>query len=239
MERRIAHITDTHLEEKGVAEKGVNATRNFLKLLEDVATINVNEILFGGDIGEASIVSWFFDRLYQTTSNVKITLGNHDKFDEVVKTYSAVFNAGSRELYFSEDDPFFRYIYLDTSSHAVSAEQFEWFVNQMETVKPVILFIHHPVLPVETEMDNRYPLIGRERIQLALRQHNKKVCIFSGHYHTADEQSCGNIAQYVTPATSFQVMKQKGMVKYDTVNFGYRTIIINEDRINTQVVWLI
>ena len=141
-------------------------------------------------------------------------------------------------MYYLEEDPYFKYVYLDSSSYSLNEVQQAWLVEQLKTDKDVVVFIHHPILPVHTEMDNKYPLQGREKLEELLKQHQKKVYIFCGHYHTSDIKTVGNITQYVTPASSFQVVKQMGKVEFDAVTFGYRLIEITDAQIETEVVLL-
>lgn len=236
MTKRIAHITDIHLDESDIIEKGVDPRGNWKRILKDVATKNVEEIVFAGDIGEDASLEWFFNSLSNYRDKVRITLGNHDTFSEVMRFYKSDVNKGDDELFYTDEDDHFKYIYLDSSSNAISDQQVYWLRGELETIKPVVLFIHHPVLPVETEMDIKYALAGREKIEEALRQHANRVYIFCGHYHTSDERTVGNITQFVTPAGSLQVVKQFGKVEFDTVAFGYRIINIRNGEIDTEVI---
>jgi Icc protein len=205
MTKTIAYITDIHLDEQFPIDNGVDTRSNWKLLLGDVASKNIDEIIFGGDIGEISANEWFFDSLKEFTLN--LTLGNHDQFAEASKHFKSKHLNGYDELYYSFEDEYLKYVFLDTSSNSLSPSQFEWLRSELETQKKVLLFLHHPVLAVETPIDNYYPLNGREKIAELLQEHNNEITIFCGHYHAADERTDGKIRQIMTPATSYQVKK--------------------------------
>src|SRR5690349_17513832 len=152
--RTIAYITDIHLNEQYPKELGVDAEKNWQLILEDVKSRNVNEIIFGGDIGEASAHNWFFRSLEEF--KWRITLGNHDVFREVLKSAPAHSSVDNPELYYSDETTFLKYIFLDSSSSEISPLQLMWLEEQLKTGKKIILFLHHPILAVETAVDKLY-----------------------------------------------------------------------------------
>lgn len=86
-----------------------------------------------------------------------------------------------------QDDNFFKYIYLDTSSNAVTAGQLIWLKEQLQTLKKNIIFSHHPILEISTPIDYLgVALNRRDEIKYALFQIDNKVTIFCGHYHMED-----------------------------------------------------
>lgn len=232
----IAHITDIHLDEAFSIEQGINPRENWALILEDVAARNIKNIVFGGDIGEPASNKWFFDSFKPYSFNVDITLGNHDVFTEAGKHYSNQWMGKTDGLYYSYEDEYFRYIFLDSSINSISDSQFLWFEQQLDTPKKIMLHIHHPVLEVDTAADKKYSLSGREKIQDALRKHHKDVVILCGHYHMAHVQTKGNITQYITPASSFQMERNRNTIQISTQTFGYSIIQISEDTINTETI---
>lgn len=125
MTKRIAYITDTHLDERTIENLGVDTRNNWTLILKDVAARNADEIIFGGDIGEPEAYPWFFHSFEKYTSNLKITLGNHDTFSEVIKHYSVNTGKESKELYYSIEDEYLKYVFLDSSAHEVSDIQYK------------------------------------------------------------------------------------------------------------------
>lgn len=57
--RRIAFITDVHLDEQFPIDNNVNPKQNLEIVLQDISKQGIKEIIFGGDIGEASSHSYF------------------------------------------------------------------------------------------------------------------------------------------------------------------------------------
>ncbi len=51
-----------------------------------------------------------------------------------------------------------------------------------------------------------------------------------------DEAREANIRQYVSPAVSYQIVKQSQFLKADTGTFGYRILEMDEEEIRMQVV---
>ena len=49
--KRIAFITDIHLDEDDPRKVGVDSYKNWELILKDVASRNIDGIVFGGDIG--------------------------------------------------------------------------------------------------------------------------------------------------------------------------------------------
>lgn len=230
--KRIAYVTDLHLGEPFPDAQPGNAAASWQHLLEDIKKENITHLIIGGDIGETQHYLWFFETLKGFT--VALTLGNHDQFDEVTKFFPGK-AAGPGELYYREEDNLFTYLFLDSSSGSVSGEQLDWLSKQFGTTKQVLVFIHHPVLSTNTQMDKQYPLQNREAVKQCLLAGGKKITLFCGHYHMSDERSFDIIHQLITPAVSFQVEKIAERVVIDGSRFGYRIICLNEDSIDTTV----
>lgn len=236
MTKRIAYITDTHLDENTPANIGVDTRNNWRLILRDVAARSADEIIFGGDIGETDAYLWFFQSFNNYTSSLRITLGNHDTFSEVIKHYLINTGNENKELYYSYEDDYYKQIFLDSSAYEISDVQYKWLTGEIDTPKKLILFIHHPVLKVDSAADKEFPLRGREKIKEALQKHKSQVYIFCGHYHTMDERTDGNIKQFITPAASFQMANQTGKIVKDASWFGYRIINITNGDISSQVI---
>ncbi|HEV7330178.1 MAG TPA: metallophosphoesterase [Flavisolibacter sp.] len=232
--KRIAYLTDIHLDEKFPKENSVDTRGNWKLLLEDISVKRIDEIVFGGDIGERESNQWFFESLKNL--QFKITLGNHDHLAEVLKYYNREQVNSATELYYAYEDTAVKYIFLDSSSDRISDIQFSWLRNELMSEKKILLFIHHPVLPIETAVDKLYPLAGRETIRQELQHSGSDIFIFCGHYHMADERSSGNITQIVTPSASFQIKKESTSIEIDPDNFGYRIILIDGKKIHTETV---
>jgi len=99
-----------------------------------------------------------------------------------------------------------------------------------------MLFVHHAIFPVDTLVDRKHYLRGRERIQELLIKSEKDIAIFCGHYHMADKQQFGKIRQYISPAVSYQVIKEAEPIQATSDSFGYRIIRIQQGNLDTEIV---
>jgi Icc protein len=230
--RRIAFLTDVHLDEQFPIDNDVDPYENLRITLNDLSKRNITEIVVGGDIGEASSHEYFFDVLNQFS--FKVILGNHDKFDEVKKHFSR--DADKPELYYKEEDDNCLYIFLDTSSDEISENQLNWLKSELNNGKAVVLFVHHPVLAINTPVDILYPLKSRERLKSILLEHNNSVTIFCGHYHMNDEQEEDNVKQIITQSLSYQLEKDAPEIKILNSDFGYRIIEVNENKVEHRLI---
>lgn len=236
MNKKIAYVTDIHLDEKFPKDQGVDTRKNWKIILNDISSRGIDEIIFGGDIGEKTANKWFFESLQNYT--LAVTLGNHDYYNEVIKHYNLGVVEKQTELYYSQERDYYKCLFLDSSSGSISQEQFDWFKRELLTTKNIILFIHHPILAVDTEVDNRFALKERNRIKIELLNFKNNVIIFCGHYHFEDERNNDNIRQYITPASSYQVEKIPNEIKVNNDTFGYRIIELNEKGINMDLIML-
>jgi 3',5'-cyclic-AMP phosphodiesterase len=230
--KRIAFITDIHLDEQFPIDNNVDPANNFETVLADISKQGITDIIFGGDIGEASAHNYFFNALKQFS--FKLILGNHDKFDEVKKHF--IVDENKNELYYKVEEENYLYLFLDTSSDEISNHQLEWLQSKLDRNKKIILFIHHPILSIDTPVDKMYPLKNREQLKSILLEYKKNVTVFCGHYHMNDEQELENIKQITTQSLSFQLVKNATEIKVDNTNFGYRIIEIYDDKIDTRLI---
>lgn len=231
--KQIAYITDVHLEEQFPKDFGVDARRNLKLILEDVRKKNITEIIIGGDMGETTAKE-FFELLEDFTLHV--TLGNHDDFTEVTKYFKKYTRADRSELYYSFERDAFKYVFLDSSSGSISKTQLQWLRDELKTNLSLLLFLHHPVLPVHTPIDQLYPLRNRQELRSLLQDFPQPVTIFCGHYHMNDEAVISYIRQFITPAASVQIEKEAEPMKLYNGPFGYRIISIDADRVSTELM---
>ncbi len=236
MLKRIAHITDTHIDDPTALKRGINPRQNLEAILEHIADNAIDEIVFTGDIGIEGTYQWVFNKLEQYKPGYKIVLGNHDNLNKALLHYHTTKPASEKELYYTLEDDVYKYIYMDSSSSAISENQLQWLEAEATTLKKVVVFIHHPVLGFETGMDTIYPLVNRDRVNDILQLCKQDVTVFCGHYHMPDKRTVGKITQYITPAVSFQVKKSSPVIDINVASFGYRIITLSSDSIKTKLI---
>lgn len=232
-----AYITDTHLGQELKTGNGISYapnpvahTANLRRILDDVNARGIKEIVFGGDIGSVEMNKYFFDIIAERGFSLWMVLGNHDIFAEVSKYYPGPAN-------YSKEDAHFRYIILDTSDNKIDAARLDWLIKELHTDKEIILFLHHPVLPIHTSLEDLgAALKGRDELRDVLKSVAKKITIFCGHYHMIDEAVDGNIQQYTSSAASYQIGKEAADLVIDQQTFGYRIIDTTAGTIQTEMV---
>jgi len=232
-----AYITDSHLGQELQTGQGISYvsnpiahTANLKRILDDVTARGIKEIVFGGDIGAVEMNKYFFDTIAERGLSLWMVLGNHDTFAEVSKYFHEPAN-------YSKEDDYFRYIILDTSDNKVDVDRMSWLQKKLRTNKEIILFVHHPVLPIHTPIENLgAALKGREELKEILKSVPQKVTIFCGHYHMIDEVVDDNIHQYTSSAASYQIGKETADVVLDQHTFGYRIIDMEAGTITTEMV---
>ena len=117
MLKKIAHITDLHLDESFPFNDKSSARKRFDKVLESIAANGINSVVCTGDIGENEGIPYFFEQLKKM--NLSITLGNHDSFEKISPYYDAGADYDSKKIYKSKIEGDFKFIYLDSSSGTV------------------------------------------------------------------------------------------------------------------------
>jgi 3',5'-cyclic-AMP phosphodiesterase len=234
MQKRIAHITDSHLGDPTAHSRGINPDRNLEDAVKHLTDSGVADLVFGGDIGYEETYQRFFDTLQKYKPGFMITPGNHDNIQEILKHFGNTYQAD--RFYHSNEDEHYKYIWLDSSSENINDEQLAWLEGEANTTKKVIVFIHHPILGFDTGMDVTYPLKNRNAVNALLQQCRQPVIVFCGHYHMPDKRIEGRITQYITPALSFQVKKNSPNIDIIIPYFGYRIITITESSVRTQLV---
>lgn len=249
--KTIAYVTDIHLGQQLQMDNELGGGKmsyidnpdehkqNFILILDDIKKRGIMEIVFGGDIGTKNANPWFFDKIQEYQFKLFMVLGNHDTFSTVSQYYNIGLTEGRNEMMYSFEEDHFRCLVLDSSTNLVSTDQLEWLEQQLNTPKKVLIFIHHPVLEINTPLDKiGAALKERDRLKKILVDSKTDITIFCGHYHMADEATEENIKQITTIAASYQIIKESTKIDTDQHTFGYRLIQINGDLLKTDAILL-
>ena len=233
MVTKIAHITDSHLDEEFPTRNGVETRKHFDSVLNDIKNENISEIICTGDIGEDQGLMYFFDQL--KSYSLSITLGDHDKFSQISKYYTKGTHQEYQKIYSSIERDNHKYIYLDSSAGIIDKEQLYWFQTELISSKPILIFLHHPIIRLNTKADEIGRLKNRNEVLSIMENSQNKISIFCGHYHTESSIIYKNIEQYITPAVSFQIEELQNKIEINTKIFGYRIIEIENTSVTSQV----
>ena len=249
MTRTIAHFTDCHLGQRLMMATELNGSKmsyarqagehedHLRAVLDDIRRRDISEVVFGGDIGTGDTVPGFFEILGNYDLDITVILGNHDRYDEVLPYCRNTAFAIEGRMCFSRGTPSAKWIYLDSSENEVSEDQLAWLGRELEGVRRLALFVHHPVLAIDTPVDRTgAALRGRDKLASLLNRAPCEVSLFTGHYHMADEAQQANIRQYCTPAVSYQIARQADHLAVETKSFGYRILEFDEAGTRTQTV---
>ena len=218
--KRIAFITDVHLDEPSPPNHPIDPYKNLNIVLADIAQRGIGEIVFGGDIGAGTAHSHFFASL--SPFKINLILGNHDKHDEVRPFFDK--GVARNELYYKSEEAAYDAFFLDSSSNSISNSQLEWLQQELNAHKDIVLYIHHPILPINTAADRAFPLSNRNQLVSLMQDGDRQITVFCGHYHMNDDQVLGNIRQICTQSLAFQLVKDSPEISVDSASFGYRII---------------
>jgi len=247
----VAHFTDTHLGQKLVMGGAIAGDKmrydenpeehqdHLRSVLDHMSRRGISDVIFGGDIGTSKSVPGFFELLNEYNFTTSIILGNHDTYGNVAQYCSVGTNTIQGKLCFSHDDGHLKRIFLDSSDNMVGDDQLAWLARELNGASNVALFLHHPILEIDTPLEQSgASLRDRDKIKMLLASTDCEVSVFCGHYHMIDEACDGSIRQFVTPAVSYQIIKQADRVRVDISTFGYRILEIDGPEITTEVVLL-
>jgi 3',5'-cyclic-AMP phosphodiesterase len=247
----VAHFTDTHLGQKLVMGGTIAGDKmryddapeehkdHLRSVLDDIARRGISDVIFGGDIGTNKSVLGFFELLNGCNFTTSIILGNHDTYGNVAPHCGVGVHAVQGKMCFSDSDGHLKRIFLDTSDNTVGDDQLAWLARELEGASNVALFLHHPILEINTPLERSgAALRDRDKIKLLLASTDCEIAVFCGHYHMIDEARDASIRQFVTPAVSYQIIKQSDRPRVDTSTYGYRILEIDGAEITSEVVLL-
>jgi Icc protein len=233
MYEKIAHITDLHLDEEYPLKNDVPTRKRFDSIVKDIENKKITRVVCTGDIGENKGILYFFEQL--KTKALSITLGNHDTFSEISKHYSKGADYDSEKLYSSTIKEYYKFIYLDSSEGVIDRKQLLWLEKELISVKPIIIFVHHPIIGLNLKVDEIGKLKNREDVISLLQGSPNEITIFCGHYHMESTLIHKNITQNITPAVSYQVEKNLSTIEINTTIFGYRIIEIDKNNTSSKI----
>ena len=233
MIKKIAHITDLHLDEEFPFKDNISARKRFEKILTSIKDEGINHVVCTGDIGENRGIQYFFDNVRKM--ELSIALGNHDSFIRISEHYNKGADYNSKKIYRSELSDHFKLIYLDSSSNIIDYKQLQWLKKELITSNPIIIFIHHPIIGLNLKVDEIGSLKNRKEITKILLQVPNKITVYCGHYHMESTITYKNISQFITPAVAFQIDKNTSKIKINTTISGYRIIRQEKDKLSSEV----
>ncbi|MBW1294981.1 metallophosphoesterase family protein [Aquimarina litoralis] len=236
MIKKIAHITDVHLDESHPFLGKTSARKRLDNIIESILENDIHDVVCTGDIGENDGIPYFFNQL--TKLNLSITLGNHDSFTKISEHYDLGADYNSGKMYRSVVENAFKLIYLDSSSGIIDDQQMQWLEKELITSKPIVIFVHHPIIGLPLKVDDIGKLENRENLKNIFEKVPNKITIYCGHYHMDSTIAYKNVRQYITPAVAFQIKKDIDNIEIDTTVYGYRIIQLDTKEHSSKVILL-
>jgi 3',5'-cyclic AMP phosphodiesterase CpdA len=239
--KKIAQITDLHLDDFLAKEFHIDARKNFETILSLAQSRGVSSAILTGDLGAPESAPWLFETLKAYGFDFQIVLGNHDILADFQRFDFLQPLIRDDGLYFSKTIENVECLFLDSSAHVLGDVQLDWIKQQLsQSQEPLSIFIHHPILDCgNTIADRLFPLKNREAVQQVLLESGREINIFCGHYHyiAAIEKQAGSLHQFLTPS-AFGQIKQDGdeIQPAGSSYIAYREIWFTDKTLQTEVV---
>lgn len=229
-------LSDLHLDDPDTIRLGVDTRHQFERLIQSISHKKIKELIFTGDIAEATAIDYFFKRLSQhgfQLENIHMVYGNHDS-PELFSQYI------TRPLYYDKPLNDCHLLFIDTHNGYVDEIQLEWIKQVLSfATKPIVAFSHYPILDCgNTFMDRKYPLKNREVLCDLFEKCHQPVHLFCGHYHTTHVQSGNHVMQYICPSGFVQIKQQADDYEIESKAVGYRMVKLVNHQVITEVIMI-
>lgn len=239
---RIIQLTDLHIGREGQPAGNVDVRKNFTFLLSEVVNQQPDMLVLTGDLclstGDPDVYTWIRHQLENLPFPWYAIPGNHDESVLLAKGLGCADLLVDQDLFYKLEVPTHLLLFMDSSRGMVSPNQLTWLKETLRSSKkPVLLFIHHPVVPVHMPfMEQRYYLKNRDQVEHILIGYPFPVHLFCGHYHILRHSQKLNIHQYLTSSTYFQLDSFAPVFKIAHYRIGLRIIDFSADHLETQVL---
>ena len=224
--KKIGILTDIHITKDFSFYDGIDEKTTFRNCLQKLLDHSCEQLILLGDLaafeGELESYQWIKRELDQIKIPWGYILGNHD----LAKT--AHLGLDQKPLT-SMDCLSWHFIFVDTSSEVLEADEFARVKAAATKFKKVALFMHHPpTLVGHKYADQMFPLKNHEDVWKNLEQLESIKHIFCGHYHQDIQFSKAGKTVWVTPSTNFQTDPYANELKKMT-NPGFRIIEVDDE----------
>ena len=131
-------------------------------------------------------------------------------------------------------------LYINSGSGAIDERILQLVSEYLESSStPVLVFIHHPVLPVDVPyMETNYALSGREVLLQLFKEYSGRCYLFCGHYHADITAMDENVIQQITPSLFFQIKPGKALFTPDNLPPAFRELVLQGNTLQSRVVSL-
>ncbi len=235
---KIAQITDIHLNDFMFNSEGLNVMDNLKIILEDIKSRNIKKVVLTGDYGDSNEFNRILKEIELNNLEYEYILGNHDDFEQYKYNKELINRVKKTGLFFNIKRNGILFMFLDTRLGRLDKFQLDYIdiMCKHNIEENIILFTHHPILNCgDTFMDSKFSLTNRSEVLDLLLRLDKRIVIFSGHYHSNLFIEKNNVRQFVTMSALLQIKKYSNEIEVDSYDFGYRIIDLNNN-IESEIV---
>ena len=235
----VAQITDTHLfahPTEGTMY-GVRTGSSFLKVLEKLEQLQPQPdmLLLTGDLSQDET-----PESYQRLASLLIPLniptywiaGNHDR----LPIMEQVLNSApiSTEKSFTMGG--WHFFLLNTNVPGcvygqIFPENLEWLESQLKMTgnRPVLIALHHPPVPINSEWMDRILLHNPEPLLNIINRYPQVKIVLSGHVHQEFDTEINGVRYLATPSTCIQFQPENPELVVDKISPGLRLLTLYPD----------
>ncbi len=245
---KILHLTDLHLfADQKTTLVGINPLHTFqkvvTKILDGLQQNRPDLVILTGDISQDySLLSYkmAIKTLQQFSCPIATTMGNHDNFS----SFTSIFNNPTQIVDHIANITNWRILLLNShwAEHVdgkISKADLIFLQEKLaeDTTKPVIIFLHHHVLPVASTWLDKIKLQNSEQFLDSISKYKNVKAVICGHVHQDTTNLYNDVTFLSTPSTSWQFALKSHNFRLDNTMPGYRWIDLHEDgTIKTEVV---
>ncbi|MBQ4832837.1 metallophosphoesterase [Pseudoalteromonas sp. MMG010] len=241
----IAHISDCHLFADTQGEYfGVNTAHYLEQTVADIATKNVDLVIFGGDLTQDhSMQSYqlFYDIVDKSELNCPVFWlpGNHDELALLTQISTGkihpakLIKAQGMQLLLTNSKG-------NTPAGWVTPEHIEQICT-LDSKLPSVVFCHHNPLPINGYLDKHMLENGPQFLNTLVNEVNA-LAVFHGHVHQQNHDLFRALDIYATPATSVQFKRHSRHWLQEDLGPAYRMISLDSSKndviLDTKIIWL-
>jgi 3',5'-cyclic-AMP phosphodiesterase len=236
---KILHLTDFHLfndpQKKLAGIKPFETLKYIISdIQKDLKKNTPDLVIIGGDVSQD-----FSPESYETVNQlikpfkcpVLSTMGNHDDLENFSKIF------GSPTEIFNEPKlSNWKVIILDSfwQKHVggkLNEKDLEFLKKNLDKdpKQPVIIFLHHHVLPIDSMWLDKINLNDNHLFLDLIDQYQNIKAVVCGHIHQDTKIIRDGVEFYSTPSTCWQFKPKSPGFKIDEAMPGYRWIYLKND----------
>lgn len=245
---RVLHITDSHLlEGRDDTFLGINTYHSYLRVVHEMQAeshlIKPQLIIFSGDISQEDSQQSYhraWEGMKDFDCPVIWTSGNHDNPAYAIECLSRDPMRFEKKIDFNA----WRIIILNShwEGHILgklTKNELTLLDRLLKTAKdhPVMIFLHHPILPVGNQWLDKLGLINADRFLAVIDHYRCVKAVVCGHVHQENMIYRNQVCFMTSPSTAYQFMPMRDKFTLDTAMPGFRWFDLLEDgSFMTQVI---